>query len=249
MSLQSHLGKVFELVVGARLYAHLERILYGVNITQFGCMIGKGTDDALLISSIISLSAIKNNISLYKCYIDLIKAYDRVNRGVLFEILERRGVPPKLLGVIRGLYDNVDAKVQLNGQLSESFNLTVGVKQGGVISGILFCVYMGAVIEKVHDEFRRAKLEGINMTFSTRGQRGSRRLTIYEILFVDDWLMMAKSMRDLTLMMNIALKIIRKFGLEISWPKTQFLVIENKILPRILEAFVVDGKQIEALNI
>ena len=107
LSLQAHLGKIFELVVGTRLFAHLQRIPYGVNITQFGCMIGRGTDDALLISSVIALSAIESNMMLYKCYIDLIKAYERVNRTLLFEILERRGVPPKLLGVIKGLYDDV----------------------------------------------------------------------------------------------------------------------------------------------
>ena len=86
------MGKVFELVVGTRLFAHLQRIPYGVNVTQFGCMLVRGTDDALLISSMIALSALENNILLYKCYIDLIKAYDRVNRVLLFEILELRGV-------------------------------------------------------------------------------------------------------------------------------------------------------------
>lgn len=110
--------------------------------------------------------------------------------------------------------------MQLNGEVSESFNLTVGVKQGGVISGIFFCVYMGAVIEKVHEEFKKVNLSGINIIYSSREQnldganrsnskRCTKNMNIYEILF-NDWLMMAESMSDLTLMMNIALKIIRK---------------------------------------
>ena len=79
---------------------------------------------------------------MYKGYIDLIKAYDRVNRGVLFEVLKRRGVPPKLRGAVEALYNELQAQVRLDGKLSDSFNLTVGVKQGGVISGLLWAIYM-----------------------------------------------------------------------------------------------------------
>ena len=140
ISLQSHLGKLLELCIEARITELLRNILYGVNETQFGCMAGRGTDDALLLSTIISNTALEKNISLYKCYIDLVKAYDTVNRDLLFEILKRRGVPPKLLGMIQGLYHNVDARVRINGKFSPPFKLTVGVKQGGVLSGLLWCV-------------------------------------------------------------------------------------------------------------
>ena len=75
---------------------------------------------------------------------------------------------------------------------------------------------MGAVIEKVHEEFRKENLVGVNVFYSSKEQNVSENCksqpniitNLYEIIFVDDWLMIAKSIADLTLMMNIALRII-----------------------------------------
>ena len=259
ISLQSHLGKLLELCIEARLTELLKHILYGVNETQFGCMAGRGTDDALLLSNIIANSAIEKNINLYKCYIDLVKAYDTVNRDLLFEILKRRGVPPKLLEMIQGLYHNINARVRINGKLSSPFKLTVGVKQGGVLSGLLWCIYMGAIIELTHNKYRENNLNGINMIYSTDSVKevsGKKHktitdnLNIYEVLFVDDWLMMALSMSDLTKMMEIVYSILTMFGLSISWPKTQMMIVKRKKMNRnetgeVEEKLFVQNKCIE----
>ena len=82
-------------------------------------MAGRRTDDALLISTIISNSAIAKTKKLFNCYIYLVKAYDTLNRDLLFEILKRRGLPPNLLGMIQGLYHNVNARVRIDGKFSE----------------------------------------------------------------------------------------------------------------------------------
>ena len=89
--------------------------------------------ELILLNSLIWLVKIR----MIKGYTDLIKAYDKVNSGVSFEVSKRRGVPPTLEGSVEALYDELQATVSVNGKLSDSFNLAVGVKQVSVISGLL----------------------------------------------------------------------------------------------------------------
>ena len=42
---------------------------------------------------------------------------ERLNREVLYEILKRRGIPPKLRAAVQALYDDLQAKVRVNGML------------------------------------------------------------------------------------------------------------------------------------
>ena len=46
-------------------------------------MNGKGIDDTLLISTAMTTSALEKGVNLYKVYIDLKRAYDRVSRKIL----------------------------------------------------------------------------------------------------------------------------------------------------------------------
>ena len=53
-----------------------------VNETQYGSINGKGIDDALLILTVITTSALVKGVNLYNCYIGLKKTYDRVSRKI-----------------------------------------------------------------------------------------------------------------------------------------------------------------------
>ncbi len=56
------------------------------------------------------------------------KAYDRVDRKGLWETLRVYGVGGQLLEGVRSFYENASASVQVNRELSESFNVEVGVR-------------------------------------------------------------------------------------------------------------------------
>ena len=160
--------------------------------------------------------------------------------------------------MIQGLHHDVSARVRVHGKFSTPFKLTVGVKQGGVLSELLWCIYVWAIIELAHTKYRENNLLGINIMYSadeirkTSGMKRKRRnideMNIYEILFVDDWLMMALSMQDLTHMMEIVLEILIKYGLTLSWKKTQMMIIRRKITSEInpiIEKLIVQNKCIE----
>ena len=54
----------------------------------------------------------ETNIPLYMCFIDLQKAYDTVDRELLWEVLTRFGVPAKMLAVFRQFREGARARVR-----------------------------------------------------------------------------------------------------------------------------------------
>ena len=83
-------------------------------------------------------------------FIDLVKAYDKVDRDVLWLLLSRRGVPSNLINVIKGLQVGAQARVREAGQFSEAFPLLMGLKQGSVFAPLLFNIFFVAIILAIH---------------------------------------------------------------------------------------------------
>ena len=54
----------------------------------------------------------KAGVSFHMCFIDLQKAYDTVDRTLLWEVLTRIGVSPQMIAVIRQFHDGMRACVQ-----------------------------------------------------------------------------------------------------------------------------------------
>ena len=74
-------------------------------------------------------------------FLDASKAFDRVNYCKLFRMLVARGLPPCIIRVLINMYVTQQACVSWAGIISDYFSVHNGVRQGGVLSSILFCVY------------------------------------------------------------------------------------------------------------
>jgi hypothetical protein len=73
--------------------------------SQNGFRNERSTIDSLLASRLLSSSARKRGVNFYKCFIDLTKAYDKVNREILLEVLKHRGVPSGMINLIKGMHE------------------------------------------------------------------------------------------------------------------------------------------------
>ena len=91
----------------------------------------------------------RKKCSVYVGFVELEKAYDRVNREVLWQILRMYDVVGKLLNGIRSMYVNSLACVRVMGGESECFRINSGVRQGCIMSPWLFNVYINAMMEDV----------------------------------------------------------------------------------------------------
>ncbi len=71
---------------------------------------------------------------LYAAFMDLKKAYDSIDWLALWEVLKMYGVGGKLLSAIKSFYVEVSACVRISGEISEHFEIKVGLRQGCHVS-------------------------------------------------------------------------------------------------------------------
>ena len=106
-------------------------------------MPGNRTSDAhLTLYNLIQNFCHKNGKKLYACFVDFSKAFDRLPRDLLFEKLRALGIKGKFLSVLQNLYENDKACIQVDGKISEEFHVSQGVRQGCVLSPLLFNIFM-----------------------------------------------------------------------------------------------------------
>ena len=60
-----------------------------------------------------------------------------------------RNIPPAYLRLLLNMYTNSIARVSWNGNFSHSFNVENGVRQGGIVSPVLFCVYLDGLLQQL----------------------------------------------------------------------------------------------------
>ena len=200
---------------------------------EFAFLPGKSTVDAIFINRLLSSWAKERGCKLYKCYIDLHKAYDRVHRPTLWLLLERLGVPPKLLSLIRNLYDHTRIQIRCLGELSEPLSMENGLIQGGVLPPLLFNIYVAAIINAAHREYSKCGITtGIRLVCRTTGryfdlpQTGDHTemiVNIAEILYCDDWILLADSEQSLQVMVTIIDRMVKAFGQQLSPSKSSVL--------------------------
>ncbi|CAL4243128.1 unnamed protein product, partial [Meganyctiphanes norvegica] len=88
--------------------------------------------------------------TVYCLALDATKAFDRVDFNKLFECLLKRNVNLLVVRFLLNMYLDQKVRVKFNQSCSDFFHVTNGVKQGGVLSPILFSVYMDVLLESLH---------------------------------------------------------------------------------------------------
>jgi hypothetical protein len=86
----------------------------------------------------------EHNQEAHVLFVDLAKAYDTVNQELLWKILARLGIPPKMIVVLQKLYAKVTYHMNVDGR-KKSFEITCGVKQGNNLGPILFLFMIQAI--------------------------------------------------------------------------------------------------------
>ena len=142
ISLVAHAGKVLFKVIAGRLSDYCER----ENILpeeQCGFRPQRSTVDMMYVVRRLQKLARKKDTPLYMCFIDLTKAYDSVDRSLLWDVLDRFGVPPRMLAVIREFHTGMQACVRLDDEeCSDKFDMGQGLRQECVLAPLLFNIFL-----------------------------------------------------------------------------------------------------------
>ena len=89
---------------------------------------------------------VNNDSNVYGLMLDASKAFDHVNYCKLFRILLEKNICPLYCRLLLNMYINQKLRVRWESTHSSYFNVHNGVKQGGVISPILFCIYIDSLL-------------------------------------------------------------------------------------------------------
>ena len=127
------------MVVRLTTYLELYEIIYP---NQFGFRQGYSTSHSLISITETIKKTLDNN--KYGCgvFIDLRKAFDTVNQGILLQKLEHYGIRDSAYSWFKSYLTNRRQYVHLNGINSETKNVTCGVPQGSVLGPLLFLLYI-----------------------------------------------------------------------------------------------------------
>ena len=85
---------------------------------------------------------LRNGSEVFTCAMDMTKAFDLVKHSLLFRKLMSAGLPPIFIRVLLFIYTMQFANVRWDGKMSETFPLCNGVRQGAILSAILYCFYV-----------------------------------------------------------------------------------------------------------
>ena len=83
--------------------------------------------------------------------LDASKAFDRVNYCKLFRELLKREMSPLVLRLLLFMYTNQTLRVKWGSVMLESFTVMNEVKQGGVLSPVLFAVYTDGLLLRLQE--------------------------------------------------------------------------------------------------
>ena len=139
------LGKVFEKLV-------LLRLLEYINVKQSDLQFGftknlSPTMSSLICSEVINESRTEGR-PLYLVTIDTQKAFDVVNHVIKKQLFEE-GTPLDLWNIVDALYSGLSSKVKWQGEVSDSFEIRQGVRQGGILYPNLYKMYVDPLLSEL----------------------------------------------------------------------------------------------------
>jgi hypothetical protein len=116
--------------------------------SQCGFRSGRSTVEQIIFLRQVLEKRYDHKQKTVVAFLDFSCAFDSVDRVTLWQLLKVAGVPDLYVSLIRSMYDHTVCKVKAYGRLSDAFEVGTGVRQGDVLSPILFLRPIDYVIKK-----------------------------------------------------------------------------------------------------
>ena len=229
IALSSIFGKVFDLIILNR---------YSDDLTscdlQFGFKENRSTDMCTMVLKESVSYYVNNGSSVFCTFLDASKAFDRVAYCQLFRLLIKRGIPAVIMRFLCNMYVNQRTRLVWNGVYSAMFSVFNGVKQGGVASPIMFCLYIDELLVKLADS-------GVGCWFG--------KFYVGVLAYADDIVLLAPSASSMRTMLSYCDHFASQYSLVFNANKSKCMLF----LPRgkrcaCKPVFAVNGHSIEYVD-
>ena len=138
------LNKLFEMV----LLSDLQKDLYS-DCLEFGFKKKFSCCQAIYALRSVVEHYTRSGLTVTVCALDISKAYDRVDQYALLNLLMDRKVSKCFINIMLNWFEKSCAYVRWGNAISFVFSISAGVRQGGLLSPLLFAVYMDVLINRL----------------------------------------------------------------------------------------------------
>lgn len=233
ITLVSCLSKLFTTILNDRITTFCDKNNV-ISDAQFGFRKGRSTIDALYILSSIVQNYIFQKKRLYCVFIDLSKCFDTIYRNALWMKLFKSGIQGKILRIIKDMYQKVKSCVRSCNTYSDYFEYAVGLRQGEIMSPMLFSLFVEDLELFLEDGID----SGINID----------DIVLILLLFADDMVILAKSPNELQNSLNLLYQYCQNWGLRVNTEKSKIMVFRKR--GRLLEneRWTYNGNELEVVD-
>lgn len=214
-------------------YCLLKKIdpYFSFNDRQHGFRPKYSTSTACLVLKETILNYMHSGSPVYSCFIDIKKAFDSVNHKLLLEKLIKQRIPPIFVNLIKFWYSNQKVSVRFGHAMSDTFLICNGVRQGGVLSGLFFNLYIDSILHEIS-----------NMKYGCKLGITSSNI----IAYADDIVLLAPSAYGLQSLINKAHQLAINLELRFNQQKTKCMVFSSmKEKCNLVSSFTLEGEPIQ----
>ena len=216
----------------SKIFEHLLKIVFFESLTsspyQYGFKKGSSTSHALHCLKQTINHYVDNGSRVFCAFLDASKAFDRVVHAGLFLKLIERKVPLVFLEILMVWYDGLFCRVKWGDQYSDWFPLTAGVRQGGVLSPDLYCIYVDELLSLLKQHRKGCYFFGIFAAAS---------------FYADDMAILAPSIRGLSSLLAICSAYCAEWDIGLNAKKSKAMYFGKRV--EALHNISLDGKPIE----
>ena len=228
ITLSSILCKVFDWIILIK-----ENNILRSSDLQFGFKEHASTTQCIFaLNEVISYYNSKGS-DVFAVFLDATKAFDRIIFCKLFRKLLDRNMPPLLLRFLRYMYTNQNLQVRWCPITVAKFGASNGVKQGAVLSPVLFSVYMD-------DLYFQLKESG-NGCYIGNHYVGS-------LGYADDTVLMSPSLKGLQKMVDISVDYASKHDIIYDGSKSQSVIFPTIINRHTERHIIIGGERLQNVN-
>ena len=187
--------------------------------SQCGFRPGRGCTDATFTVKMAMKKRREHGLESWILFLDLVKAFDRVPRELLWKVLGKLGVPKKLIQLLKSLHVHFVVKFSVNDIFHEILNI-IGVKQGDILGPRLFNLFIYAVMLTWHLlDSRQLCVFNTKRDFILTGRsyraRNGQEFNLPDSQYADDTALLFTSRESLEESTPLMIAHFAKFGLEI----------------------------------
>ena len=190
--------------------------------------------------------------NLFIAFIDYQKAFDTIWRAGLWSKLMKEGIGGKFLNIIKDMYAKSKSCVLQNGEMSGYFSSYAGVRQGEILSPLLFAFY----INDLEDFFKSKNVSSLSSlkdishdVINLMDTEMNLYLDLLTLFYADDTILMSETALGLQQALDELLTYCKEWKLAVNEDKTKIICILNeKSSKTSTPKFFYDDKELEIVN-